>query len=232
MPALSYPSVARNRQPILQVLRSQIESLLRPDDPLKTLNVVEIASGTGEHAAFFSSHIPHLIYQPTEPEIAMVDSITSWAADLHSDESKSVVLPPLTLAATQLSNPSVLPSCMQRQPSNAFKSLVPVVDLVLCINMIHISPFQSTVELFTASQLILKPGGAVILYGPFREDSQGKPTCESNEAFDRSLRDRNPLWGIRDLKEVVDIAALSGLSFVGKEYMPANNLCVTFQKDQ
>jgi hypothetical protein len=156
----------------------------------------------------------------------MAESIACWTADLHSPGSSSTVLPPLTRGVHDLRDISLLPPCMNTSP---------MVDLVLCINMIHISPFQSTRELFQTSQAVLRPGGLVFLYGPYREgDEDGDSTgmCTSNEAFDSSLRARDPSWGIRSLGEVRGVAAEEGLCLVDRIEMPANNLSVIFKKGE
>ena len=218
MCALRYPAVSRNRVPILSILKSHIDDFLRPSNIDQSINVLEIASGSGEHAAFFASEIPNLIFQPTEPDASLAKSIACWATDLPS--SHSTVLPPLSVGAEDLKDTSLLPSCMQ-PPS--------MVDLVLCINMIHISPFSSTHCLFETSGLLLRPGGLVFLYGPFREEGQDV-MCESNEAFDASLRQRDSSWGIRDLREVRSVAEGHDLELINTVHMPANNLCVIFKR--
>lgn len=248
MPGLLSPSVARNKLPILNVLRTQVETLLRPESPQKVVRVLEVASGAGEHAAFFCSQIPHLLYQPSEPDVTMADSIIAWSRDLGvasssdsdseaqshisaapSSSSTSTVLMPLSVGADQLTDVSFLPPCMLGQhPSSAG-----VVDLLLCINMIHISPFSSTLQLFEAARAVLRPGGLVLLYGPFREeDEHGRalPLCASNKAFDESLRGRDERWGIRSLGDVVRAGEGAGVVMVERVEMPANNLCVVFKK--
>jgi SAM-dependent methyltransferase len=237
MCALLSPSVARNRLPILGVLRAQIDALaLRPISAAEpapesapvtpvtpgVVRVLEVAAGTGEHAAFFCSQLPHLVYQPTEPDHSKAESIRSWAADLLDASTTSRVLPPLLLGADELADLSLLPACLLAPESGA-----PAVDVVLCVNMIHISPFRSTHDLFRAAQAVLRPGGIAILYGPFRE---GQSMVESNEAFDASLRHRDETWGIRELEEVREVAAAAGLVLTNRIEMPANNLCVVFEK--
>lgn len=219
MKLLKSPSAARNRQPILQVLSRFIEDSLRPNNPEKTLKVIEVASGTGEHAAFICSEIPNLVYQPTEPDVTMSESISGWTKALPSKASE--ILPPLSLTADQVKDTALFPPSM-RGPN--------IIDLIICINMIHISPFSSTHQLFETAGFLLRPGGLTFLYGPYREEGQ-EVMCESNEAFHSSLQSRDPSWGIRDLGEVKTVAAANGLEFVEKVNMPANNLCVVFRRN-
>ena len=233
MSAVLSPSVARNRLPLLNVLRSQIESELRPTNPQQPIQVLEVAAGTGEHAAYFCSEIPHLVYQPTEPDASKIESIRCWSEKLGvchassdaTSESISTVLSALSVDALQLTDLSKLPLNMQTTG----------VDLLLCINMIHISPFSSTQQLFQAAHTVLRPGGLVLLYGPFQdvnEEGQTLPLCPSNAAFDVSLRERDSQWGIRSLGDVRGVAATCSLTLQQRVEMPANNLCVVFKKTE
>jgi SAM-dependent methyltransferase len=166
--------------------------------------VVEIASGTGQHVVHFARALPRLTWQPTEPDAQMRQSIAGWLAEA----GLSNVLPPLDLDV-----------CRPDWP-------VDHADAVLCINMIHISPWRATEHLIAGCERLLRPGGVVVLYGPYRRF--GRHTAPSNEAFDASLRARDPQWGVRDLEAVVETAERHNLSLSEVVDMPANNLSVVF----
>ncbi len=194
---LHAPSAARNRDPILNILRRFL--------PARGV-VLELASGSGEHTIHFAQAFPALAFQPSDPDPQARASIDAWAAStgLHN------VRPALALDATA-----------QPWPIHA-------ADAVLCINMIHISPWEAAVGLVSGAAALLPPGGLLYLYGPYRRN--GGHTAPSNEAFDRSLRERNPAWGIRDLEAVADLAAAHGFGPPAIEQMPANNLSLIFSK--
>lgn len=194
--ALSAPAVARNRDPILAVLRRIL--------PARG-TVLEIASGTGEHAVHFAKALPRLTWQPT---------------DIDSDAIRSIAA---HRAAAQLPNLlAVLPLdvCSPAWPA-------PRADAVVAINMIHISPWRTTEGLMEGAARVLPADGPLYLYGPFKED--GRHTAPSNAAFDANLRAGNPEWGVRDLGEVADLARWHGLHLVERIPMPANNLSLVFQ---
>jgi SAM-dependent methyltransferase len=196
--ALSAPSAHRNREPILGVLRTVL-----PDTGL----LLEIASGSGEHALFFAAAMPGLRFLPTDPDAAALRSIAAWRARAG--------LPNL-LAPERLdvAEPAPWP--------------VPHADAVLCINMVHISPWEATLGLLAGAGRILPAGGVLFLYGPYLED--GVPTAESNIAFDASLRQRNPRWGLRQLAALDAAAAARGLVREQRVAMPANNLSLVFRR--
>jgi SAM-dependent methyltransferase len=190
------PSAARNRDPILECLRKHL-----PSHGL----VLEIASGTGEHALHFAQHLgPELIFQPTDPSDEAISSIDAWV--------KSAELPNLRAPVKFDVTDSVWP--------------VKKADAVVCINMIHIAPWDAAIGLISGAAGVLPPGGLLILYGPYRQG--GAHTAPSNEAFDLDLRARNPLWGVRDLEVVAELAAAHSFGAPIIEQMPANNLTVIF----
>jgi SAM-dependent methyltransferase len=195
--ALTSPSVARNRDPILEVLRRVL--------PI-TGTVLEIASGTGEHAVHFAVALPHLTWQPTDQDEQALNSIAA-----HRAISK---LPNL-LAPVRLDTSS--PEWPVERAS-----------AVVAINMVHISPWRATQGLMAGARRVLPPGGVLYLYGAYKEN--GAYTAPSNEAFDQDLRRRNPEWGVRDLEEVVNLASSHGLELVERIPMPANNLSVVFRR--
>jgi hypothetical protein len=168
--------------------------------------VLEIASGSGEHVVHFARHLPGLTFQPSDPDPSGRASVAAWieAAGVGN------VRPPILLDAAAEAWP------------------IAAADAVLCINMIHISPWRATEGLIAGAARLLAAGAPLYLYGPYRRE--GVPTAPSNEAFDASLRQRNPDWGLRRLEEVAALAAAKGFSTPEVIEMPANNLSVIFRK--
>ncbi len=197
MSRLSSPASARNREPILAVLR---EHFSRP------ITVLEVASGAGEHARWFAQSLPHLTWQPTDRDPLALQSIEAWRADAPPN-----LLPPLALDAA---TPDDWP--------------IAAADAIVCINMVHISPWAATEGLMTGAGRILPPGGLLYLYGPYRE--AGVETAPSNEAFDVDLKRRNPEWGLRSREEVESLAREHGLEPAARIAMPANNLSLIFRR--
>ncbi len=169
--------------------------------------MLEVAAGTGEHAATFASRLPHLTWQPSDPDPAALASIAAWR-EVSGAEN---LLPPLVLDA---SDPGSWP--------------VMSVDAIVCINMVHISPWAATEGLMTGAASRLPPGGLLFLYGPYLEDDV--PTAASNLDFDASLKARNPDWGLRKLEAVRTLAADRGLHLLERIAMPANNLSLVFRR--
>ena len=190
------PHVARNAGPIVEVLRG----VLPP-----TGLVLEVASGTGEHALHFARVFPALTFQPTDPDPLALSSIEAWRS-----EASDNLLPPLMLDAAGEDWP------------------VDRADALLCINMVHISPWSATLGLLSGASRVLPAGAPLVLYGAYRR--AGVPTAPSNEAFDESLKARNPEWGLRVLEDVVAEAAAVGLSLERVVDMPANNITVILQR--
>lgn len=193
--ALTSPSVARNRGPILTILQQ-----ILPQAGM----VLEIASGTGEHAVHFATALPHLTWQPTDQDEQALNSIAAYRAA----SALPNLLAPLRLDAAAPDWP------------------VDRTDAIVAINMVHISPWQATQGLMAGAGRVLPPGGVLYLYGAYKEN--GVHTAPSNEAFDRDLRGRNPEWGVRDLEAVANLASSHGLELVERIPMPANNLSAVF----
>jgi len=191
------PHVARNRDPILDVLRRVL--------PPRGL-VLEIASGSGEHAAHFACGLPSLSWQPSDPDPR---SLASIAAHRSVAEAQNLLAP------------VGLDVMAERWP-------VDHADAVVCINMIHISPWAASEGLMAGAGRVLSTGGVLYLYGPYRID--GRHTAPSNEEFDVSLRSQNAEWGVRDLADIVQLAARHGLVLTETVAMPANNLSVVFAR--
>ena len=190
-------AVARNREPILAVLKR-----ILPAEGI----VLEIASGTGEHAVHFAAGLPHLTWQPTDRDPGARQSIEEHRASARLPNLLSV----LDLDASAQSWPVVR------------------ADAVVAINMIHIAPWTAAEGLMAGAGRTLASGGVLYLYGPFKED--GRHTAPSNAAFDASLRARDPQWGVRDLDEVAALARRHGLALAERIAMPANNLSLVFHR--
>ncbi|MBT2789595.1 DUF938 domain-containing protein [Paraburkholderia strydomiana] len=191
------PSAERNREPILAVLRTALPA---------TGRVLEIASGTGQHAMYFAGAMPGLDWQPTDADAQARESIAAWIA--HGAPSN--VRAPLALDVHQADWG------------------VGVLDAVVCINMIHIAPWSAAQALFAGASRHLARGGVLYLYGPYKRG--GAHTAPSNEAFDRQLQSRNPAWGVRDMEAVVALAASEGFTCGEPAAMPANNFSLVFRK--
>ena len=194
-PRLTAPSAARNRDPILQALRPHLPA---------SGTVLEVASGTGEHVAYFAAALPGLRWQPTDPVAERRGSIDAWTAGLPN------VLPALALDATA----AVWP--------------VARIDAVLCINMIHIAPWAAAAGLISGAARVLAPGGLLALYGPYRRADQ--PMEPGNAAFDADLRGRCPAWGLRRVEDLATLAASAGFGPPAIQDMPANNLLLRFRR--
>ncbi|HEX2764969.1 MAG TPA: DUF938 domain-containing protein [Allosphingosinicella sp.] len=191
------PAALRNRDPIALVLGDAL--------PKQGL-VLEIASGTGEHARWFAERFPVLLWQPSDPDPVARASIEAW----RQEAGLRNLLAPLALDASAPQWP------------------VERADAILCINMVHISPWKATLGLMRGAGRILPPGSLLILYGPYRR--LGTPIAPSNEAFDASLKARNLEWGLRSVEDVADEAARNGLDLERVIEMPANNLTIVFRR--
>ncbi|MGZ8312665.1 MAG: DUF938 domain-containing protein [Allosphingosinicella sp.] len=191
------PSAARNRAPIWSVLHRHLAE--------RGL-VLEVASGSGEHALHFARSFPRLLWQPSDPDPAALRSIEAWRAEAGLFN----LLPPVSLDARAAQWPVERP------------------DAILAINMVHISPWAATEGLMRGAGRLLAPGAPLYLYGAYRQADV--PTAPSNEAFDSWLRDQNAEWGVRDLEQVAAEAERNGLTLDRVEPMPANNLSLVFRK--
>jgi SAM-dependent methyltransferase len=198
-PRRSAPATLRNRDAILAVLRRHLPA---------AGTVLEVASGTGEHAIHFAAALPGLSFQPSDPDPAARASTDAWvrAAGLGN------IRPTLALDA----------AAAETWP-------VERADAVLCINMIHIAPWAAALGLVRGAARLLPPGGPLVLYGPFRRG--GTHTAPSNAAFDAGLRAQDPAWGVRDLEAVAAAAAAAGFDPAPViEAMPANNLTLVLRR--
>ncbi|MFS2036949.1 DUF938 domain-containing protein [Polaromonas sp. CT11-55] len=192
------PAADRNKQPILDVL-------------LKALpaqgSALEIASGTGQHVAWFAAALPQWTWQPTDAMPAALDSITAWVAE----QGLLNVRPALVLDV-------MVPEWL---PVGSAK-----FDLIYCANMLHISPWATCAALMQGSARYLAAGGVLVTYGPYLEDEV--PTSEGNLSFDQSLRAQDPAWGIRRREDVEEEAARAGLRLLSRHAMPAHNLLLVW----
>jgi hypothetical protein len=168
--------------------------------------VLEVASGSGEHIIHFAAVFPHLGWQPSDPDPDALTSIVAWSAEA----GLANIAPPVALNAASRDWP------------------VGRADALLCVNMVHISPWAATLGLFAGAARILPPDAPLILYGPYLEP--GVQTAPSNAAFDASLRARDAAWGLRDLVAVKAAADEAGLIFEERRAMPANNLMLLFRR--
>ena len=198
---LHWPSPERNKHAILQVLREHI-----PHTPGQDRLCLEIAAGSGQHAAHFAAGLPDTIWQASDPNPRHVASIQAWL------DWTGLTKTPAPLCLDTRNRPWPIQSA----------------DAVLCINMIHISPWESCISLFDEASTILSKEGVVYLYGPF--SIGGKHTSQSNIAFDESLQSQDSSWGVRDLNDVSAIARRHGFRLIANLGMPANNLSVIFTR--
>ena len=194
------PSAERNKQPILDVLQQVL-----PDRG----TALEIASGTGQHVAWFARQLPLWTWQPTEAQHEALRNIEAWVAQAGLDN----VLGPMQLDVCS-------------EPWFADAATTPAFDLIFCANMLHIAPWEATLALLRGSARRLAPGGKLVTYGPYFENNL--PPAPTNVAFDQSLRERDASWGIRQRQDVEQAAAHAGLRLHARHAMPANNLLLVW----
>jgi SAM-dependent methyltransferase len=186
------PATHRNREPIREVLARVLPA---------SGTVLEIASGTGEHAVYFARAFPALVWQPTDADPMALASIAAW----REGEGTANLSPPLAL--------------------DVHAEAWPAADAIVCCNMIHIAPWSAALALFAGAARVLAPGGALVLYGPYLIDGV---TAPSNLAFDRSLRARDPAWGVREVRELE--AAARGFVLEELAALPANNHVLVWRR--
>jgi hypothetical protein len=191
------PATQRNRAAILEIL----ERVLPPAG-----SALEIASGSGEHAAHFAQGLPDWQWQPTDADADALASIKAWCAGITN------VLPPLHLDVT----------------SPVWTGVCDELAAIFCANMLHISPWSSCAALMQGAARHLSAQGVLLVYGPFVVADQS--TAASNLAFDADLRSRNADWGLRSLDDVATVAAAAGLQLRERIAMPANNLILIWQR--
>ena len=191
------PAAERNQAPIFEVLEREL-----PESGL----VLEIASGTGQHTAGFAKSLPHLRWQPSDPDAGFRHSISRWI-DLEHLENVNA--------------PVALDVRLQPWP-------IAAAQAIICINMVHVAPWEATLALFEGAKQVLSAESLLFLYGPYRRG--GEHTAPSNARFDADLRASNPGWGVRDLEAVAAVADDAGFALAETVAMPANNLSLIFRK--
>ena len=198
------PATRRNRAPILDVMRRVLPA---------EGTVLETGSGTGEHAVYFSQGLAPRLFIPSEPDPVLRESVEAWCKDSTVTRLRA----PLDLDVTADQWP------VEREPRPE-----PPITAILSINMIHIAPWTTCLGLMAGAGRVLRPGGVLFLYGPFKPIEGSM--ASSNVAFDRSLRAENQEWGVRSLQAVADLATAEGLSLQESVAMPADNLSVIFKR--
>ena len=192
------PATARNSQPLAEVLARELPA---------SGTVLEIASGSGEHAVFMARRFPALDWQPSDRDAEALASVDAWAAEARLANLR----PAIALDAAAPDWPIVS------------------ADALLCVNMLHISPWDAAVGLFAGAGRVLGSGAPLVLYGPFVEPDV--ETAASNHAFDQSLRQRDPAWGLRSTADLDRLAAGHGMTRTERCAMPANNLVLVYRRD-
>ncbi len=209
------PSARRNAGPILAVLARVLppppEAARGTGRPL----VLEIASGTGQHAVFMACNLPHLDWLPSDPAPDLGPSLAAWAREAAPPDGPGNLLPPRVIDAADAD------WGLSRDEARRLAAIVN-------INMIHIAPWAAAEGLLAGAGRLLPSGGVLYLYGPFKRG--GVHTAPSNAAFDATLRARDPAWGLRDVEAVTACAEAAGLAFAELVEMPANNLSLLFRK--
>jgi hypothetical protein len=204
-PRLDSAAFHRNHEAIWAVLSRWIED--------KPGNVLEVGSGTGQHVIEFARRSPHLLWWPTDYDERNLESIDAWRRHAHLQNVE---------AARRL-DLSALEWGLNEADSGTLSDLT----AIFCANVLHISPWRTTRGLMWGASQRLHPGGRLFLYGPFKQD--GQHIAPSNEAFDASLRDRNPEWGVRDIADIRAVAEEHRLILAEIEPMPANNMILIFE---
>ncbi|MBR72139.1 MAG: SAM-dependent methyltransferase [Rhodospirillaceae bacterium] len=197
--ALHFPATTRNRDVIARVLKSYLP---------KSGNILEIGSGSGEHGVFFSKLFPNLNWQLSDIDPLNLESIKAWI-EYEGEQSKNIFTPLIVNAS-----------------ENFF--LIRKVSAIICINVLHISPWNVTTGLMRNTGKLLPPGGVLYLYGPYKIN--GDHTSHSNELFDSSLRSENAQWGVRNLEDICVEAVNNNLVLLKRIEMPANNQSLIFHK--
>jgi hypothetical protein len=193
------PAAERNRDAILAVLARVLP---------KRGVVLEIASGTGQHAVHCAAALPHIVWQPSDPDAASRESIAAWRAHAGLPNLNAPLFIDVTRGDWGIGK----------------------VAAMVCINMIHIAPWEAAEALVRGAAERLDAGGVLYLYGPFRRN--GAHTAPSNEAFDAQLRATDSRWGVRDMEAVEALARKAGFTLAETVAMPANNFSLVFVKDE
>ncbi|HAU21101.1 MAG TPA: SAM-dependent methyltransferase [Erythrobacter sp.] len=194
----------KQQAPATERNREPIAEVLQSELPNSGL-LLEIASGTGEHGFYLASRFPNIDWQPSDPDPDALASIAAWRNEYRGANLRE----PMAIDATSSSWP------------------VEKADAMLCINMVHISPWEAAQGLFAGAGRLLRAGAPLILYGPYFE--QNVETASSNLSFDDWLKARNPRWGLRDTADIDALAALHELYRTARYTMPANNIMLVYR---
>ncbi len=215
------PATERNREPIAEVLAREL--------PAQGL-VLEVASGTGEHAVFFASRFPALEWQPSDPDPEALASVAAYRAEYSGHNLRAPVLLDAAAPKTWPVQEAAAILCINMDSDSCASNnsvTYPKFDACVCINMVHISDWSATVGLFQGCAEVLTNEAPIILYGPYLE--AGVETTASNLEFDHSLKARNSGWGLRQLEDVDRVASEYGFARTARYEMPANNLMVVYR---
>ena len=200
---LFFPATERNRQSIKVILETCLP---------KEGTVLEIASGSGQHAVWLQKFFSKIIWQASDPETLHRMSINAW---IKEEGLRNIMPPPLDIDVESQPWPLPLP-------------VSSTISAIVCINLIHVSPWSSAEALFQGASSFLNSGSPFFLYGPFKR--KGRHTSQSNENFDKSLKLSNPLWGVRDLERLNKLSLEKGFENHLIYEMPANNLSIVYYK--
>lgn len=228
MVTMDSPSAQRNKQPIWEVLESRVLPIVRKISN-ESISIIEFAAGCGVHTEYFTINLSEqkesseliVNYYPTDPDPPSLEALVERVKSMNTHIGGMVhIIPPCSLTLDEH-------GCQEEETNKLLFSDQENCHLMICINMIHISPWSATQGLFHLAGAYLKPGGVLYTYGPYKENGTA---VESNLNFDQSLRSRNPSWGVRNLEDVVALAEDNGLKLLEKVAMPANNLSLIFVK--
>jgi SAM-dependent methyltransferase len=220
------PSAQRNKEPIWGILESHVLPSLQQVTDNEPMKILEVAAGCGVHTEYFTTLFAekgiHARYHPTDPDPPSLASLQERVSNIQlPTDGKVFIQTPCSLTLDDN-------GCMEEETSKLLFQENNIFHLMICINMIHISPWDATKGLIQIASKHLKHGGILYTYGPYKENGTA---VESNLNFDASLKSRNPAWGVRNLEDVVALAELNGLRLVQKVPMPANNLSLIFVKE-
>ena len=200
---LFFPATKRNQEAIEEIITPYL---------CKGGTVLELASGSGEHAVYFKQKFVNIYWQSSDINPVNIESINSWIKYYGLD----------------LIMPSALKIDVEKSNWNISKELIASLKIIICINLLHVSSLRCTASLFRTSSYYLQKGSHLIIYGPFKKN--GNHTSEGNILFDNELIRRNQNWGIKDLEKIIQIAELNSFEVSEIFEMPANNLTIIFKK--
>ena len=226
MVTMDSPSAQRNKEPIWEVLQNDVLPKIQQSTENDPIKILEVAAGCGVHSEYFTTQLAekgiHARYYPTDPDPPSLASLRERVNSIGFSPSANVFIE--TPCSMTLDDNG----CVEEETSKLLFQENNLFHLMICINMIHISPWDATKGLIQIASKHLQHGGILYTYGPYKENGTA---VESNLNFDASLKSRNPSWGVRNLEDVVSLAESNGLRLVQKMSMPANNLSLIFVKE-